>query len=253
MHQQFAETLTGTAFLEVWHQQAPVDAAEQNRAGASLKPQSPVRWDLVIGARPTAPGAAYTGAHVRVTWLFGERQQRIYTLDARPRRWRGHATAVLVEAALVEAGESVTLTGAGGWQCCPSAIWGAAPILGTHLVARKTLSFTQATTDAAIAGVGSLGALQPEARRIMVTADALTGGGAMVPVTVRIFGRRFIGDAWILIGEFVVGTGTASNNVLVDVVPGQLDELGYQVVGFPAAGGGSATLHAWEELDSEGC
>ena len=76
----------------------------------------------------------------------------------------------------------------------------------------------------------------------------------MVPVTVRIYGQRFIDDIWIPLESMVIDSGVNNgNSMLIEVVAGQFDNLGYQVVGFPAANGGTATLHAWEELDSEGC
>lgn len=258
MQQNFGQDLDSTTLRRVWYAEAPIQPEEQILANGTKRPQGPALWNIIAYAKAKAPAGSYSGATFEVRASVGDGQQvRTYTLGALARRWRGRATSIEVWAAATVADETLIFSGGATWLVCQPDGFGGSPVLGTHLVGTKTLSYTQANSDSAIAAVASLGVSQEEARRFSITSGPLTGGSAMVPVTVIIYGRRFIGSEWVPLDSMVVTSGVGGGNALtIEVVPGQYDEIGYQVTGFAAAAvgvTGSATMHVWEELDSEGC
>ena len=256
MNQSFGARITSTTSRRIWAADVMPNTEEIRIAAGTRRPAPPVLWNILIeGKDDTDDVVAYSGAQIEIRWNVGDGQQRrAYTLGGTARRWRGMATSVEVWAALRDSTETIVVSGTGGWDAVHHAGGGASPVLGTHQVAAITLSYDQATTDSAISDVGTLGACHEEARRFSITAGPLTSGSAMVPVTVTLYGQRFIGNIWVPLGSMVVTSGFGGGNMLVvDVIPGQFDNLGYNVTGFPTTNGGQSTLHAWEELDSEGC
>ena len=259
MHQAFSQEITSTTLRRIWSAEVKPSPEEERRAVGTRGPRSAALWNIVIEGKSADFSADATtvvlGVDVEVRWTIGDAQQtRLYTVGGSSRRWRGMATAVEVWAKLTTLSGNLIVTGTAAWDAIHSQGAGASPVMGTHLVAGQALSFTQATTDGAIAGIATLGTAQEEARRFSLTSGPLITGSAMVPVTVTLYGRRFINSIWIPLDSMVVTSGFGGGNmIVVDVVPGQFNALGYNVTGFPAANGGSASIHAWEELDSEGC
>lgn len=200
----------------------------------------PVPFVLVVGA--TANTGTNNGARIRVAGGVGAQQFREFTLDDRSRRYSSRAISLTVEAQLVESGDDLLVSGGVAWD--RDAGTETSPTFLTNLITRQTLSANVAT-------VTSIGTLQREAMRLHAHADALSGGSAIVPVQVAIFGQRYIGSTWTRLGGFVVANAEPGGDVM-EFPPGQFNAVGWRVLGFPSANGGSATVFVTEELGVEG-
>jgi len=248
MFKAFHEDVTGTLFQNV-----VIQSLCQNKAGPDLEGYErldAVPFNVILGGEASAAGNGnYSGARVRISGIIGERQERIIFLDDRPRRYAGRAVALQIEGLPLIGTETVRITGALTWA--PHADAEMSPVTVSNLITRKTISLAQATTDSAITAQASLGALQREARAVSFHCEALAGGAGALAVQIRIFGRRFVDQSMIRIGG-IVPSDLQSGYERVVLVPGQFDQVDYQVVGFPAGDAYAATLFIHEELGAEG-
>jgi hypothetical protein len=232
-----------------WHTLAEIEAPKSAEAcPPGTCAQHPVPVNAVVGAAAGAGASASVGAEGRLAGVLGEEQARIVYLDAEPRRLACRAVVCRLQGRCVSAGVAVRFTGALGYD--PK---GRAEVSGgvlSHHVVHRALSYAQALTDSAISAFSNVGSLQPECRRLAVTADPLAGGSAMVPIQLLVAGRRWRDQVWIRLASVIVGTSYGGRDE-VDLVPGQYDAIGYQVRGFPTANGGAATFQVVEQLDQE--
>ncbi len=216
-------------------------------AGDPDRCNSPVAFTLIAEVTTDPSGLVHQGAHLRVRSIGGAAQPREIYLADQPRRWSGVCLAVQLAARLEIATDSLRLQGAVFWGEDASRVDEV-----SNLAVRRTLSEAQATTDGALTGIGTLATVQSDVRRLAIHVDALSGGSAMVPVRVELYGRRFAGQAFVRIGAFVVDATVGGSSNLIFTMPGEFDQVGYRVFGFPGGGiGGSATMQVFEQLGSE--
>jgi len=199
------------------------------------------------GALPDGSSGTYSGAHVRITSYLGEPRQALLYLGNEARVWSGVTKGVKVEVRRVDAANPAVVRGAVSWG---------GPYLPAQfrdvssLVLKRTLSYTQANADTAITAFGNSTNISEACDLLELTANQLTGGAAMVPVTLYLAGVRTTDSAEIPLGSITVGPASAGVNggdyARFPIIPAEFSGIKYQVIGFPTTNGGSATFQVME-------
>ena len=245
----------GTAGFESL--QAPFPFSDHQR-GESV-PKDPRPFKVVIQAQrhPDSAGA-FRGTVIRVTPVGGQGRPEEYTLapGATPAEWVGFGESVFVEAQSLGAADAL-VHGAIFWGCD-------APMVPTrrdvaNLQRTTALDFATMSADGSNTAPAVTVPMQPDTKMLQVAAGPLTGGGAMVPVSLHVFGREAIPDAagaqrlveLTQAGGLAVGPAIPGGSAFerIPIVPRQFDATLYMVIGFPAVGGGASSLQVWEELE----
>jgi len=249
----FHKRTSGTVFTEGL---APFPFCQ--REGVAQPDQSnprPFKVNVTAVQHPLSAGV-YRGAEVRVTPVGGTGRAVTFTIAPTERvEWCGTGISVLIEIRSLTAVDAL-VTGAVMWSTGGPATPNRRPV--TRLQRSTTLSLAQAGADGAITQPAVAIEMQNDARALQFLAGPLTGGGAMVPVAVYVYGQTAIPDAagaFHLVeltpaGGLVVGAGAPGGSAFarVPLVPGAFDQTLYQVVGFPGVGGGATELQVWEEV-----
>ncbi len=243
MFETFRHSTQGVGFEEAV---APMPLRKYDPASGTYKCDEPVPFKVCLQAEPATAGA-YTGARVRITPLLGVGRPVMMTLWNDPVEWTGVGQGVRVEVERIGP-FPVILTGSVSADC-PGLDVSHEPV--TNLARSNLLDFATATADNAITQPSAFTDCQEAVRAFAMDADALTFGGAMVPVSVTLWGRRTLDGAAVALGTIVVGPGLPGGSAFlrIPVMRGMFDGTAYQAVGFPAVGGGQAQLDVWEEVD----
>jgi hypothetical protein len=197
------------------------------------------------GARPDATAGAYSGAHVRITSYLGEPREILIYLGTEARVWTSVTKGVKVEVRLENAANPATIRGAVSWG---GPYLPAQPRDVSSLAQRRALSFAQATADGAILGFSATAqaTISQACDLVELTCNELTGGAAMVPVTLYLAGVRISDGAIVPLGSVTISPAVATVNggayARFPIIPFEFSAIQYQVIGFPALNGGAATF-----------
>ncbi len=180
----------------------------------------------------------------------------VFTVADEPVEYIGTGESVLVEARSLGTTDAL-VHGAVMWDCDGNAT----PVRrnSTNLQRTTTLDFATMAADGSNTAPAVPVDLQNDAHALQIGARALVGGGAMVPVSLRLFGQEAVPDpggvfglieltpaGGLAVGPAVPGGGAF---VRIELVPGQFRATLYMVIGFPAVGGGASTMEVWEEIE----
>ena len=243
------EHFTRTPLLNTYGGDSIVIPLSPEGSPSGALPGHAVPYIVKVGGRlPSGAAGAYIGAHVRFTEILGGGRRVEYSIENQAREFSGVAVALQIDTRLegTSPANAAQLFGEVSWSIPNATVKHRAASDQASL----TLSFAQATIDGAITGDALITAVPGDVDAVGVDVDELTAGGAMVPVTLFILGRRAISGLFFPLFNVTVGPRGASNGgasfrQLID--PGQIDGIGYQVVNFPAVGGGAATMRVWYE------